>query len=393
MRASAVIALVALSSALIPLSAKAAVLEVPTVYPTIQAAVDAAAPGDTVKVSPQPNGDPYHENVVIGKESLTLQGVNNPVLDGTGMTLIDPFFGLVGKDAVTIAAAGVTVSGFTIQNYDYPTANSLLPAAGVYVKQQESSTIENNTLRKNAIGFFIDGLANATIIQTHGVRGNHVLENGSSGAWIRSVNGCIVVEDNEFQGNVQSGLEVSGSTGVVVRRNTLSGNGTVPNAFAPALSIASNGKTAGTPGGGKSEFYGNTIVNNGSIGIFVADSKTQKVYSNIVTGNAAGIGLSGSTTCNVRNNEVNNNAGDGIFLQLSTTGCVVQDNVVNSNTAVGISVYEFFFLDTVNNDILGNKAASNGACDGQDLSGLTALLVRNRWSQNVLGTASPSGLK
>jgi pectin methylesterase-like acyl-CoA thioesterase len=48
---------------------------------TIQAAVDAANPGDTVRVPP----GIYHENVLVTKDNITIEGSHGAILDGTSL--------------------------------------------------------------------------------------------------------------------------------------------------------------------------------------------------------------------------------------------------------------------------------------------------------------------
>ena len=66
---------------------------------SLQAAIDAASPGDTITVS----GGVYYEHIVIDKE-LTLTGSQGPVIDGGGE-----------GDVVTITGSDVTISGFEIR--------------------------------------------------------------------------------------------------------------------------------------------------------------------------------------------------------------------------------------------------------------------------------------
>jgi len=77
-------------------------LTVPDDYPTIQAAVSAAGPGDTISVR---NGV-YTGNINISK-SLTLQGEDRET------TIID---GSESENVVHITASHVTVGGFTVRN-------------------------------------------------------------------------------------------------------------------------------------------------------------------------------------------------------------------------------------------------------------------------------------
>jgi pectin methylesterase-like acyl-CoA thioesterase len=58
------------------------VLRVPHDYPTIQAAVDAAAEGDTVQVK----AGVYNENVVVSTSGLKVHARAGVTLDGTGLT-------------------------------------------------------------------------------------------------------------------------------------------------------------------------------------------------------------------------------------------------------------------------------------------------------------------
>lgn len=108
----------------------------PQQYDTIQAAVDAAAPGDTICITP----DTYTEGVVIETDDLTLRGSGNPknvVLDGgTGV-----------REAVFVTdASGVTLDGLTVRNTGG--SGSSLESYGIrVVGASDEFTLRNSVIR------------------------------------------------------------------------------------------------------------------------------------------------------------------------------------------------------------------------------------------------------
>src|SRR5687768_2321904 len=92
-------------------SAASAQTNVVVVSTSIQAAVDAANPGDTVRVPP----GTYRENVLVTKDNITIEGSHGAVLDGTD---------LPGTSGITVRSlnplariTGFRVTGLQIQNY------------------------------------------------------------------------------------------------------------------------------------------------------------------------------------------------------------------------------------------------------------------------------------
>ncbi|MFP5254431.1 MAG: hypothetical protein ACLGI8_01100, partial [Acidimicrobiia bacterium] len=80
-------------------------LRVPTDFETIQAAVDAAAPGDLVLIEP----GTYEEAVDVTTDDLTIRGLdrNEVVLDG----------GFELENGIRVLADGVAIENMTAQNY------------------------------------------------------------------------------------------------------------------------------------------------------------------------------------------------------------------------------------------------------------------------------------
>jgi nitrous oxidase accessory protein len=131
------------------LPAEDAAAQAPAAGGSIQAAIDAAEPGDTVTI---PAGV-YEENVVIDKR-ITLQGEGWPVIDG----------GRRG-DVVVIAADGVTLRGFVIRG----SARAVSEEPGGIRLTGDNATIEDNRLTDVLYGIILidsDG---------HVIRGNTVV--------------------------------------------------------------------------------------------------------------------------------------------------------------------------------------------------------------------------
>ena len=92
-----------------------ATLRVPEDYPTIQAAVNAARPGDLISIGPSPNPDgTYHESVTVKTPDITIRGRdrNRVILDG--QYTLDDGFEVVANNVVieNITARHYTGNGF-----------------------------------------------------------------------------------------------------------------------------------------------------------------------------------------------------------------------------------------------------------------------------------------
>src|SRR5947207_1453709 len=122
-------------------------------YTTIQAAVNAASAGDTIKVADAT----YNEAVDINK-SLTLQGaqagVDARTRSGSESTITN------SCGPVRIEADNVTLDGFTVQGSTDPDPCTL---AGIWMNPSFSSTqggaqILNNIVQNNISGIELDNI-------------------------------------------------------------------------------------------------------------------------------------------------------------------------------------------------------------------------------------------
>ena len=160
---------------------------------SIQAAVDRAKTGDTIRVMP----GIYKEEVTIQTESLTLEGVlegdQRPVLDGEG------------RRANGVSAVGdyFTISGFKVINY---TSN------GVTVQAVTGPIFRDLITDKTGDYGIFPILSSAVVIENCVSSG--VID---TGLYVGQSRG-IVVRDSEAFGNV-SGIEIENSVDALVENN------------------------------------------------------------------------------------------------------------------------------------------------------------------------------
>ena len=103
----------------------------------LQTAIDAARPGDVIRVPP----GIYYGNFLIEKP-LSLEGINWPVLDGQNQ----------GNVIEINDAPGVTIRGFVIRNSG---AKLEKENAGIAVDKSPRLTVENNRLENTLFGVYI----------------------------------------------------------------------------------------------------------------------------------------------------------------------------------------------------------------------------------------------
>lgn len=379
-------------SAAIPASAN--ILLVPSQYPCIQSAVCAAQPGDTIRVSPRPDGTPYQESVTITTNDIRLEGDQNPVLDGSTLGQYSPLapsdLPYFGNDGINVNADGVTVCGFVVQNYYYYVNLPLTRlACGVFVNPTNTGDIHDNTLQHNGKGLEIDGFMNSADVQTFSVSDNAVSCSHSDGINLSAVAGNIVVDHNTVFNNGFNGIDGEIANGLKIRHNTVTGNCVLTEGA--GIFLSSGGTLDGDPNAQPSIIEQNYVAaNNQCTGIYLQFCSGQTVSHNTVTQNLDGIDVDSCFQDNVDHNTASSNYGSGVALFDFTTDCSVTFNNADKNVQVGIWIAELFGLDTTGNTVAHNEASGNGT-DAEDDSTLSGPIA-NTWSKNQFGTKKPTNL-
>lgn len=234
---------------------RARTITVPDYYPTIQAAINAASPGDTIIV----RVGTYIENVKINKAYLTITSESgaevtivqaaNPddhVFEVTAdhMTII----GLTVKGATGSVKAGIYLSGTDIHHVEYCNISHNIAVnndLGIYLNYSSNNAITNNACKLNYIGIYFWPYCENNVIKNNICNSNfqgiclahhsdaNILEdnicssNDYDGIRIHSVSSNNRIENNDCNFNRVNGIAISSYS----TSNTITGNNCSSNNF------------------------------------------------------------------------------------------------------------------------------------------------------------------
>jgi hypothetical protein len=245
------------------------VWHVPGDYPTIQAAVDAAAEGDTILVAP----GVYSENVVVSTSRLELRGAGpvspverpgvsdaeNVILDGTDLGGVGIGIHVLGASA-SEPVTGVDVSRFEVRNFErgitvqwaaetrvshnylHDNLDKAAPAVlgdgfGIELTSAVASNISHNLVTDNGLGGVRVGGTPGSTDNT--IQHNRIVDNGSDACLVCGNGAGINVTGpsnnnrvlyNEILGTngrgvvIQRPLAQAPITGILVAHNRVHGN-------------------------------------------------------------------------------------------------------------------------------------------------------------------------
>ena len=342
-------------------------------FATIQGAVNAAAPGDTVQVC---NGT-YNESVNVAK-TLTLKG-NKAGVDGTTRGTSGESIVVAGNaPGFNLSANGITVDGFLVKN----------SLTGLTTSNANSGyIIQNNILINNTIGLYLNtvgGAATNSLVQRNKLANND-RAGSSSGNGLYSDQGLTNVEiaQNLFTNDPNAGIFIAanpGSNGIHIHDNTLR------NLTNSAIVLFDNVSSV--------TINHNTLVNgsrnlNGGSTIFVggASSAVDITNNTITTPNFSGIAIRGSASgITISGNVERNGGGNGIDVSSAVASATTTTfNSTRDNLGDGI----LYQAGTNGNQINNNFSRKNKTFDCEDANGAG---TTNVWSTNDGVTESPPGI-
>lgn len=289
-----------------------AIRRVPAEYPSIQQAVDAAAPGDTVTVE----AGSYAEAVTVGpgRDRLRIEGAptGEVILDGGGQA--ETGFRITGSGWVTVRRFTVTGSA----------------GPGVVAETPDGVFRDVNVHHCAGHGYSLRPGAHRTLVLDATIR-----ENGGDGIQAEGA-GCTVMRC-DIAGNAGTGVAIL-ADGALLFDNTVEGNsgdgiavGSHGNRLIGNDSLANLGTGIALEAGDLNLVLANDSADNESEGVLVRTGGN-RILDNPVSGNdAGGIRLVDTADGNLLDdNLVEVNGGPGILLEGGAA-----DNAVRGNTALG----------------------------------------------------------
>jgi len=334
----------------LPVSAADPLADEIVVSTTIQAAVDAARPGATIRVPP----GRYRENVLVSKNDLTIEGEPGAVLDGAG---------LAGDTGIEVAPVDPTariidfkLSGLQIQNYSQN---------GVLLVRVDHFKLTQGKYNNNSEYGIFPILSSDGLIESNQVSGSD-----DTGIYVGQSSNVLVKHNRVSDSTVR--IEIENSSNISVVENSSLGNcvGILVDVL-PGLDVTRTTEV---------EIIGNVLRRNNRLNP-VTDP------SDLLSQLPIGLGL----------------------LNLGGDDVIIKNNIVTQNVSAGIAVAQLpaaiAALDPRidpfpdDNQVLDNVSLRNGSSPDPKLAPLPGVDLLwdfsgsgNCWAHNFFETSFPSPL-
>ncbi|MCX6810491.1 MAG: right-handed parallel beta-helix repeat-containing protein [Candidatus Berkelbacteria bacterium] len=299
-------------------------------FDTIQPAVDAAIPSDTIVVT----AATYSENVNVNK-SLTLKGAGNPIVTAASPAV----------SVFTVTVSNVNISGLTVSGATGGGQAGIFVGAGV-----TGSNIHNNNLTGNFDGIWLGAGSSGNTLDS-----NTLSSNAAQGFELYHSDSNILT-NNHADSNTGYGFKMESSDSNTLTNNTAN----------------SNSKYGFYLSAGSSKSDNNILTGN------TANSNTEY-----------GIRINSSTGNNLTKNTFNLNVAAGLRLKDDITNLMLSDNTI-TNSPIGVDIAagagDVTSWTVNHNNISGN--ATYGVSNG----GAGTLNASSNWWGNSSGPFDNKGL-
>jgi hypothetical protein len=329
-------------------------------FRTVQAAIDAAASGDTIRVAL----GTYTENLRIDSKNIVLEGGYSSAFVRDVAANTTTLMGAGGNAVINIIAADATIDGFRITGGTGSTEQ--LPdgyhGGGIY-SRDGSPTISNNILEGNDIrsgnppfDYFFGGAvystnAPNTTITNNIIRGNFA----GRGAGIAVVGEAALIQGNTIEDNVSVGDHGGGLyIGVVNARITQ--NIIRRNEVGRALGYGWGAGLVVFNTGNFAEISFNQVSENFSFGAeFIDEGARADIHHELIYDNVSQAG------CGAAAAAIYVDGGEGVGSQVTINHVTVVGNVCQNSTAgIGLQV-EGMSVVSVTNSIFWNNGGDDFA--------------------------------
>ncbi|HXL58108.1 MAG TPA: nitrous oxide reductase family maturation protein NosD [Chitinophagaceae bacterium] len=288
---------------------------------SIQKAIDRCRNGDTIIVDP---GTYFEKNILINK-SVSLIGLNYPVLDGEKK-----------YEILSIKADDVLVDGFKLQHSGHSDMEEI---AAVKIYNKRNAIIRNNILEDNFFGIYTQSAVNCLIEKNHiQSSGNAYIQNGNAIHCFRCDSMLIIA--NYVSGH-RDGIYFEFVTNSVIWRNTSEKNIRYGLHFMISHNNAYICNKFRNNGAGVAVMYthGVKMYNNifeenqgaASYGLLIKEITDSYIVGNRFIHNTTGIYMEGGTRIDMQKNIFCSN-GWAVKIQASCTDDVISFNNFTGNT-------------------------------------------------------------
>lgn len=296
---------------------------------SINGAIAQAKPGDTILV----HGGHYREETIQITKSLTLIGLENPIIDGQQK-----------HEPVAIQTDNVTFKGFTVKNSSH---SALTDVAGIKVYGVKNVTITDNILDNNFFGIYLQNVKNCHVennrLRTYGET-ERLVGNGVH-AWKSD---SVTILNNEIIGH-RDGIYLEFVTHTHVRKNL--------------------------------------SQNNLRYGLHFMFSHDNEYHYNIFRSNGAGVAVMYTQRVRMEHNRFEENWGDaayGLLLKDITDSYIEHNTFVRNTTGI--------FMEGSNRTLIEqNSFENNGWAIKIFTSCMDNTLRKNSFIQNTFDVATNSG--